>query len=292
MILSASVLSSSPCYLGEGPMWHPARKSCFWTDIENRTLFEYKWHDQTLHSRRLDYKIALIIRDKDDHLILGLNGGLAKLNVETGALRWLLDIEKECPDHRCNDGGVDSEGRLWVGTMHKDFREGAGSLYCLDKGLVLEKKLENVTISNGLVWSGDNSRMYYIDSPTRTVKSFFFDSGSGSIQFEKEAIRIPENLGMPDGMTIDEEGMLWVAHWGGFGVYRWNPLNGEWIGTIKLPVPHVTSCAFAGERLDRLVITTARQDLSEEELDKYPASGDVFVASPGVKGVEARRCRF
>lgn len=97
---------------------------------------------------------------------------------------------------------------------------------------------------------------------------------------------------MPDGMTIDEEGMLWVAHWGGFGVYRWNPLNGEWIGTIKLPVPHITSCAFAGERLDRLVITTARQDLSEEELEKYPASGDVFVASPGVKGVEANRCGF
>lgn len=273
-------------------MWHPARKSCFWTDIENRRLYEYKWEEQTLHSRRLDYKVALIIRDKQDRLILGLNGGLAKFDVETGALSWLLDIEKERPDHRCNDGGVDSEGRLWVGTMHKNFREGAGSLYCLDNDLVLRKRLENVTISNGLVWSGDNSRMYYIDSPTRMVKSFLFDSGSGSIHFEKAAIRIPEELGTPDGMTIDEEGMLWIAHWGGFGVYRWNPLNGEWIGTIKLPVPHVTSCAFAGNGLDTLVITTARQDLTEEELDRYPASGDVFVASPGVKGMEARRCRF
>lgn len=93
-------------------------------------------------------------------------------------------------------------------------------------------------------------------------------------------------------MAIDEEGMLWIAHWGGFGVYKWNPLNGELMDIIKLPVPNVSSCAFAGENLDRLIITTARQDLSIEELEKYPGSGDVFMANPNVKGKATNKCRF
>jgi sugar lactone lactonase YvrE len=93
-------------------------------------------------------------------------------------------------------------------------------------------------------------------------------------------------------MAVDEEGMLWIAHWGGFGVYRWNPIDGKLISKLSVPVPNVSSCAFAGENLDHLIITTARQDLTEEELKKYPQSGDLFYAKVPVKGTTMNKCAF
>lgn len=290
--MNASVLYPSQCYLGEGPLWHAERNSCFWVDIEGKKFYEYKWLEKTVQCRRLDYRVTLIVQDKDNHLVLGLEGGIARYNLDTETITWLIDIEKQHNRHRCNDGKVDSRGRLWVGTLQMDFMEGAGSLYCVDENMELQKKQDKVTISNGLAWSLDNTRLYFIDSPTHKVQSFLFEEETGQIIFEKDVIHIPTGMGTPDGMAIDEEGMLWIAHWGGFGVYRWNPLNGELISTVKLPVPNVTSCTFAGENLDHLLITTARQDLSEEDLKKYPESGDVFCAKVPAKGMLPHKCIF
>ncbi len=167
-----------------------------------------------------------------------------------------------------------------------------GSLYCIDENITIQKKIDSVTTSNGLAWSLDNKRLYYIDSPTQCVQSFIFDEESGAIKFEKIIIRIPANMGTPDGMAIDEEGMLWIAHYGGFGVYRWNPLNGSLIDKIDLPVPNITSCAFAGEKLDHLIITTAKENLSEKDLKKYPGSGDIFCAKTGVSGIAPSICKL
>ncbi len=290
--MMAHLLYPAQCFLGEGPLWHPVRKSCFWTDIEARKFYEYSWQDHTVRTRAVDYKVTLILRDNHEQLLLGLNGGLARYNLDEDKLEWLLDIEKEMLDHRCNDGACDSNGRLWVGSMHAEFITGAGSLYCVDDDMTLQKKLERVSISNGIAWSPDNLHMYHIDTPRGTVSSFRFDQASGQIEFESVAIHIPAKLGVPDGMAIDEEGMLWIAHWGGFGVYRWNPGNGELMDMINLPVPNVSSCAFTGEHLDHLVITTARQDLNGEKLQKYPGSGDLFIAMPGVKGLPEYKCKF
>jgi sugar lactone lactonase YvrE len=241
---------------------------------------------------RFDKRVTLVLRDKQDKLLLGMEGGLARFDPDTGDLQWLVDIEKEMHKHRCNDGGIDSEGRLWVGTLDMDFAEGTGSVYCIDEDLILQKKIEGATISNGLVWSPDNTRLYFIDSPRRRVDSFVFDPASGAIRFEKVAVQIPEHLGGPDGMAIDEEGMLWVAHWGGFGVYRWNPLTGELLDSVKVPVPNVSSCVFGGEELDHLIISTARQDLSPAELAEYPQSGDIFVVKLPVKGARVYACKY
>jgi len=290
--MNASVLYPSQCYLGEGPCWHAERKSCLWVDIEEKKIYEYDWLKKNTRCHRLDLRVSLIVQSKDDHLVLGLEGGIAKYNLDDGTMVWLVDIEKEYDKHRCNDGKVDSMGRLWLGTLHRDFKQGAGSLYCVDENMRLQKKHDNLTISNGLAWSLDNSRLYFIDSPTNKVQSFFFDDSTGDIQFEKDVIHIPTKMGSPDGMAIDEEGMLWIAHWGGFGVYRWNPINGELIDKVELPVPNVSSCAFVGENLDQLLITTARQDLNEEDLKKYPESGNVFIKKISVKGVPSNKCAF
>ena len=225
-------------------------------------------------------------------LILGLNGGIARFDLNTEKLEWLLDIESEIRGNRCNDAKCDSSGRLWLGTMDITFKPGAASLYCIDKNLNIQTKLRNLTISNGIAWTANNDRMYFIDSPEQTVQSYSFDPGSGDILFERNAVQIPEKMGTPDGMCIDKEGMLWVAHWGGFGVYRWNPENGALLDKIEIPVPHVTSCTFAGEDLDYLIITTARGDLDEEELKKYPESGNVFSLKMKVGGTEPNTCIF
>jgi len=301
--MTATHLYPSQCYLGEGPFWHAGRNSCFWVDIENRKLFEYPWgggpnFGDGVAPRvaatvwQFDRRVSLILPDNEGRLLLGMQGGISLFDPGTGAQEWLLDIEKELIKHRCNDGGIDAEGRLWVGTLHMDFDEGAGSLYCIGEDRVPVLKRDSVTISNGMVWSLDNQRLYYIDSPRRAVESFLFDRATGNIVFEKIVVRIPANMGGPDGMTIDEEGMLWVAHWGGFGVYRWNPQTGELLDSVKVPVPNVSCCAWAGSALDHLIITTARQDLSEEELLSYPQSGDLFVAKVGVRGVAGRNCVF
>jgi sugar lactone lactonase YvrE len=290
--MQAEVLYPAQCFLGEGPMWHAERKSCFWVDIEEQKFFEYNFINKNVQVRTLDYRVTLIVQDKNNQLVLGLEGGIGRYNLDTEQFTWLTNLEKEKNKHRCNDGKVDTKGRLWVGTMHRDFVEGAGSLYCLSENLEFATKLTGLTIANGLAWSPDNTRFYFIDTPTNKVQSFLFDEATGNIQFEKDAIIIPKEKGTPDGMAIDEEGMLWIAHWGGFGVYRWNPANGQLLEVIELPVPNVSSCAFVGENLEHLLITTARQDLTETDLKQYPDSGNVFLQKLSVKGLPANKLCF
>lgn len=285
----ADVLYASQCILGESPLWHAARKCCFWVDIENGVLYEYNWTQQTTRNWKFNYRLTLVLQGKDDQLTLALDAKIASFDLETEKLKWLVDIETDS-EIRCNDGAPDTLGRLWVGTMHLEHKNEAGALYCIDPDLKVHKKLNNITISNGIAWSLDNKRLYYIDSPTQAVQSFIFEEKTGKIIFEKNVISIPNEMGSPDGMSIDEEGMLWIAHWGGFGLYRWNPRNGELISKIEVPVPQVSSCAFVGENLDYLLITTARENMKEEELKKYPESGDVFLAKTAVKGVLSNKC--
>jgi sugar lactone lactonase YvrE len=131
--------------------------------------------------------------------------------------------------------------------------------------------------------------MYFIDSPTQSVDAYFFNGDTGEIKFDKTVIEIPIEMGTPDGMTIDNEGMLWIAHWGGYGVYRWNPFTGELISKIEVPAPNVTSCRFAGKDLDQLVITTARKNMSESQLSDYPQNGDLFIVKTNSNGVDGFR---
>ncbi len=289
--MKATLLYPSQCYLGEGPLWHAKRKSCFWVDIEDGILYEYSWLDKSIQTWKFNHNVSVVLEDKHDGLLISLGTSIARFNPTTGEHTWLLDVEKE-NDNRCNDARCDSHGRLWIGTMHRKHLKGEGSLYCVNEHKHVDKKITNTTISNGLAWSLDNTRLYFIDSGSQVVQSFIFDEESAAIIFEKNAIDIPGSMGTPDGMAIDVEGMLWIAHWGGFGVYRWNPFTGEHLDTIEVPVPNVSSCAFAGENLDHLIITTARENMPDDQLEKYPGSGDVFIAKPGVKGVKGFRCNL
>ena len=290
--MQITTLFPSQCILAEGPLWHKERNSCFWVDIERGVLYEYGWASRAVNTWSFDHRVTMVIQAEGNEVILSLDRSIARFDLETEQLQWLVHLEKELPNNRCNDGACDSQGRIWVGTMALDTAEGAASLYSIEKDGTVNKKIPDVTISNGLTWTADDQIFYYIDTPTGKVQAYHFDKESGEIRFDRTAIEIPEDMGSPDGMAIDEEGMLWVAHYGGFGVYRWNPDSGELLQKIEVPAPNVTSCAFVGENLDQLIITTASENLSEEELRKYPQSGDVFLADVKVKGLAAHRYPF
>ena len=289
MSRKADLLYPSQCILGESPLWHAERKCCFWVDIDNGVLYEYNWIRQTTRQWKFNYRLTLVLQDEGNKLILALDAKIARFDLGTEQIEWLVDVETGS-ESRCNDGASDTLGRLWVGTMHLTNRNSTGALYCIDNDLKVQKKINNTSVSNGMTWSLNNSRLYYIDSPTQVVQSFIFEEKTGEIIFEKNVIQIPNEMGSPDGMAIDEEGMLWIAHWGGFGVYRWNPHNGELIEKVEVSVPQVSSCSFVSENLDYLLITTARENMEEDELKKYPQSGDTFLVKVNVKGVASNKC--
>jgi sugar lactone lactonase YvrE len=169
--------------------------------------------------------------------------------------------------------------------MALDGRSGAGSLYCLGIDQQVRQMITHVTVSNGLAWSLDHRTMYYIDTATQMVVAYEYDLERGAIANRRVAIQVPVGHGYPDGMTIDADGMLWVAHWGGACVTRWDPIRGVALQSIPLPVTNVSSCCFGGADFADLYITTARQGLSEKELVKQPAAGGIFCVRPGVCGL-------
>jgi sugar lactone lactonase YvrE len=168
--------------------------------------------------------------------------------------------------------------------MHKELHFGAGALYRVSPDFRGSKKISNTSISNGMAWSSDHTTFFYIDTPTHEVWRFDYKLETGEISNKSIAFSIPESYGSPDGMCIDSEDMLWIAHWGGNCVRRWNPNTGKVLEKIEVDAPHVTCCCFGGKDLDTLYITTARSGLSEARLEEFPSSGGLFVYRPGVKG--------
>jgi sugar lactone lactonase YvrE len=275
--MKASLFYKCGCFLGEGVMWHNARQSFFWVDIEGKTIYECRWSDKKVTTKNLSSRVSLILETEDvNKLLLGVQGGLMFLDLDTGQSKWLCEIDKEIKDNRTNDGGYDPKKRIWVGTMNINCDRYAGALYCLDEHGSLVKKVERMSIPNGIAWTRDAKTMYHVESEDRVVNAYDYDVDNGAIVFNRVAISVPGDLGSPDGMCMDNEGMLWIAHWGGFGVYRWNPVSGQMIDKIDVAVPNVSACSFGGLDNNVMLITTARQGMSQEDLLKYPESGDVF----------------
>lgn len=272
--------------LGEGPLWVQHSQSLCWVDIEKFKVYEYAMNTKRVRDWAIGKKVSLLIEtDKKGTLLIGLKGGVALLDMENNALLKGIPLEPENENSRTNDGGCDPNGNLWIGTLDMDFKENGGALYMLED-TSFQKKIWGTTIANGLVWSTDQKQMYFIDSPKNSVQAFQYNPEDNSIEFQREVISIPKNLGSPDGMAIDEEGMLWIAHYGGFSVGRWDPTTGELLEKIALPAPNITACAFGGDDLKTLFITTARQEMTDEALADFPKSGSLFSVKTSVRGVK------
>lgn len=284
-----NVLYEGEDMLGEGPLWLADEETVCWVDILKNEVYTYCIVEAQMRSYAYAEPVTLLVESTaKQQLVVAMKGGIGRIDLETGQLTKLKDLEIDKPNSRTNDGGVDSKGRLWVGTMDLHFQEGAGSLYLLtEKGFV--PKIEKTTIANGLVWSKDGRTMYFIDSPLKTVKAYRFEGENASLELIGDVVRIPEELGAPDGMAIDEDGMLWIAHYGGYSVGKWNPNNGELLEKISIPAPNVTACCFGGADMRTLFITTARQEMSEKELEDYPLSGSLFCVETDVSGVRKNK---
>jgi sugar lactone lactonase YvrE len=272
--------------LGESPFWNQDRLSVFWVEIEEGILHEKKLHQEEQRSWDVGQKISVILSFEDDEVLLGSLDGIIKFHLITEKITLVQPLETGISTQRCNDGAFDVYGNIWIGTMDLEVKEGFGSLYQISERGLVNKMIDNLSIPNGLVFSLDNTRMYFIDTPSKSVKSYLLEL-SGNISFEKISIVIPEDMGMPDGMTIDQDGMLWIALYAGAAIIRCNPITGKLINKIPLPALNITNCCFAGPTLEELIVTSARENMTEDELNTYRCSGDVFkITDLKVKGVK------
>jgi sugar lactone lactonase YvrE len=219
--------------------------------------------------------------------VVALKNSLALLDLKTGELETVATVENANGNMRFNDGKCDPAGRFWAGTMtdHVKDKQPVGKLYCLDTDRTLRTMETGITISNGLTWNPDATVMYYIDTPTQQVVAYDYDVDSGTISGKRVVIDIPKDIGFPDGMTIDQEGMLWIAIWGGRKVTRWNPQTGKLLASYDTPVKNTSSCCFGGENLQDLYITTARAGNSDDELATQPQAGGLFRLHTDVSGI-------
>ncbi len=279
------------CLLGEGPVWDAKQQVLCWVDILNGAIHGYAPKNKIHTTIQLDQLIGAFAFCTDGNFIAALQNGFAFIDRASGETKMIEDPEAHLPGNRFNDGKCDPAGRFWAGTMALTEEAGAGSVYTIEKNVGVTKKIDNVSISNGMAWSADHTTLYYIDSPSFKVVAYAYDKTTGHISNERTIITIKAQDGVPDGMTIDSEGMLWIAHWDGWQVTRWDPATGEKLFHFTLPVGRVTSCTFGGESLEDLYITSARVGLTDEALESQPMAGALFVISNcGFKGFPA--CEF
>ncbi|PFZ04736.1 SMP-30/gluconolaconase/LRE domain protein [Bacillus pseudomycoides] len=268
--------------LGEGPSWDSKKHLLYWVDILEKKVHIYDRINGKNKSISLGQMVGSVVPRKSGGMVLALENGFYFLNPVTEEMEAIYDPESHLEENRFNDGKCDPCGRFWAGTTDSIGINGKGALYCLNTSLHIKKKLEEVSTSNGLAWSPDHMYMYFIDTPTRKVVRFDYDVHTGHIENPQDVIVIPKEEGLPDGMTIDEEGMLWIAHWGGSKVSRWNPKSGKQLLSIPIPALYVTSCTFGGSNLNELYITTARMNNTNPEI--YPNAGGVFRMKTNIKG--------
>jgi sugar lactone lactonase YvrE len=276
-----SVLSAPSGLLSEGPRWHDQRHELLWVDI-----LGCAFHRATLRADGgLDHVTTIAI---DRHLgavapafgggyVLAAGPGFVFLD-EHGAVRDLAQPEGDRSDVRMNDGACDQQGRFWAGTMAYDESPGAGALYRLELDGTCTTVLTGLTIANGIGWSPDGSTMYLNDSGTGSVEAFDFEMSGGALSARRTLVQGDQEKGVPDGLTVDSEGAIWVAWWGGAVVTRYDP-EGSLLASLQLPVELPTSCAFGGPDLATLFVTSARAGLDDAALARQPDAGRLFSIS-------------
>jgi sugar lactone lactonase YvrE len=272
--------------LGEGPYWVPEDDCLLWVDIHRGRLHRTYFPSGETVTLDLGEASAAFPAVAGGILTAGGSRLALHLPAERGA-QWSTRVVAEVPARegvRFNDAGVDPAGRVWVGSMHIGESEPVGKLYRLDHGGVLTAVVDGVTVSNGLGWSPDGSRMYYADSPVRRVDVFDYDPATGEASGRRTFADLSAFDGVPDGLTVDADGCVWLAVWGGGVLRRFAP-DGTQDSVIGVPVSQPTSCAFGGPGMTDLYVTSASIGLSEAELSEQPLAGRLLRLSPGPVGL-------
>ncbi len=277
--------------IGEGPVWDERAGRLCWVDIAAGIV--HRWSPQGGDDRVLDVgqPVGSLALGAQGGIVLAVRDGFALVPRGAERVAATVDVERELTGNRMNDGRCDVAGRFWAGTMDRDHRPHAGSLYRLDAAsgtLAVTRVITGVTISNGIDWSPRDDLMYFVDSQTQRVDVFDFDAVSGALVGRRPFVEIPAADGLPDGIAVDGDGCVWVALFGAGAVRRYSP-SGRIDRVVRLPVTLVTSVAFGGADLSDLYITTARHRLTPQERVRQTHAGGLFVCRPGPGGRPAHR---
>jgi sugar lactone lactonase YvrE len=285
----AEHLYTASAVLGEGPVWDARRRLLWWVDIERGSAHCLDPLTGTTDCFEVGEKVGCLALCTSGKLLFATRSAVSKYAPDERVLTPFCELGDDRSDIRMNDGKCDSTGRFWVGTMSESGEDGAASLYSITSDGTIRQQLTNVGVSNGLAWNEGETTMYYIDTKRNSVDGFDFNSATGHLGTRRTVFKVPSEAGWPDGMTIDREGMLWIALFGGGCILRVNPNNREVIGKVELPVANVTSCTFGGNEFRELYVTTARHGLDAPTLREQPAAGDLFVVRTDTQGFPADR---
>lgn len=276
-----TVLGDIVCELGEGPIWRAEERALWCVDILGQRIWRLDVVNGSSRSWPAPERVGFIAPIAGGDWVAGLKSGLHRFDERSGAFDALHTVEDPTLDNRLNDAFVDAAGRLWFGSMHDERTNRSGALYCLDdRGVVCHDT--DYGITNGPSTSPDGLTFYHTD--TRASSIYAFDlSPLGGLSNRRTFARIDPSDGWPDGSTVDAEGCVWTALWGGWGVRRYSP-KGEVVGFVRLPVANVTKIAFGGDDLATAFVTTAFSDLTPAERANQPLAGRVFSFETGTRG--------
>lgn len=270
--------------LGESVLWNPQDRKIYWLDLKGPDLHIYDpstgandtWH------LKLDIPMGTLVRAKDGFILTGREGTF-KVDIAKRQLTPWVNPNDRADVTMFNDGKVDRQGRLWLCTSDIKETEPLGGIYRLDADGNSSVQDRGSACGNGPAFSRDGRIFYYADTMVRNVYAFDLDPARGTLSGKRLFTTFTEADGYPDGMAIDADDHLWICQWGGSGVTRFTP-EGKRDLKIDLPSPLVTSCAFAGDNLDTLYITTATVDMDEKALAAAPLAGSLFSVRTGHRG--------
>lgn len=287
--LRAELVLDARATLGEGPVWDPERRVLWWVDILSETVHAFDPATGSDRTIAIGEAVGAVALRASGGLVVVAASRIAALDPATGRLDTLVAFEAETPPRRMNDAKCDPTGALWAGRMALDGAAGLGSLLRLDPELRLTTVAPSLAIPNGMAWSADGRRMYFIDSMCRQVTLHRFDAATRAINTGRSLLTFADDAGLPDGMTIDAEDCLWVAMWDAGCVLR-IATDGRLLDRVAVPgVSQASSCAFGGDDLGDLYITTAREDFTDEDAVREPTAGGLFRVRPGPRGVRPDR---
>ena len=272
--------------VGESPRWDAEEQALFWLDIwDSPAVFRFKPQTGEFTRWAPGLPVTGHARRKQGGFVFASRTGLYFWDERTGASQFILDPEADNGPVRFNDGSADRMGRFWAGSTYADdqFRP-EGSLYRMTPSGSVQKMAGGLACSNGLGWSLDNKTMYVTAQFAYELLAFDFDPATGDLANRRSFAKVPEADGLPDGLTVDAEGYIWSAQWGGWRLTRYDP-DGKIERVVKLPVPNPTSCVFGGPDLKDLYVTTAWLGLSDAERQATPGSGDLYVVHTDIQGL-------
>ncbi|HEV3177549.1 MAG TPA: SMP-30/gluconolactonase/LRE family protein [Stellaceae bacterium] len=273
--------------LGESPIWDGREGALYWIDGRKPNINRFDPATARNHAVTSAEPVHAIALTRGHRLLCAFEASLGLIDCETGALQALVSLIEGVEDN-LNDGACDRAGRFWVGSKARDWVKPVGVLFRYDPDGSVHRLDQGFQLSNGLGWSPDNRTMYFIDSAPREIYAYDFDLAGGGIKNRRRLVRIAEEHGLPDGMTVDAEGSLWVAQWSGGRVVRYDP-DGKIERVIPMPVQRPTSVAFGGRDLTTLFITSGTMRMSEAELAAEPLAGNLFALETDVQGLPEPR---